>query len=61
MAGLSVYRNIDCLITNKGFLRTKGIRPSEKDLGIIPKAAVVFSKRTGVIWVGKDSSLPKKI
>lgn len=54
-----VYRKIDCLITNEGVAARGGVRPTEEDLGLIRNAAVVFSGRDGVVWVGPDKNLPK--
>lgn len=53
----TVYRKIDCLITNAGVVQKKGVRPLEADLGIIKNAALVFSN--GILWAGPDRELPK--
>ena len=56
---IKVYRSISCLVSNKGMPVRNGLRPSEKDLGIIKNAALVYSKKKGVLWLGKNASLPK--
>lgn len=56
---ISIYRRIECLVTNAGMLRTNGIHPQLEDLGIIRDAALVFSSVKGVVWVGRDKELPK--
>jgi len=53
-----VYRKISCLVTNKGAPVTSGIRPLEKDLGIISQGAIVFDSKKGILWVGEDKKLP---
>jgi imidazolonepropionase len=59
MGGI-VYRKISCLITNKGVIAKRGVRPLENDLGIISQAALVTNAKGKVLWVGKDSALPKQ-
>lgn len=59
MAGI-VFRQIECLVTNEGVVKKGGVRPQEADLGLVPKAALVFSNTKGVLWSGPDSSLPKQ-
>ncbi len=55
----TVYRHISCLITNEGVAARGGVRPQEEDLGILRDAALVFSAKNGVEWVGPDKNLPK--
>jgi imidazolonepropionase len=59
MAGL-VFRRIACLVTNEGVAAKGGVRPEERDLGLLPNAALVFSPTKGVLWSGTDKSLPKE-
>ena len=54
-----VYRKISCLITNEGVAARGGIRPTEEDLGILRNAALAYSRKEGVLWVGPDSNLPR--
>ncbi|MGZ3669167.1 MAG: imidazolonepropionase [Bdellovibrionota bacterium] len=54
-----VYRHVSCLVTNEGVAARGGVRPNEEDLGIIRDAALAFSPKTGVMWVGPDKNLPK--
>lgn len=58
---IHLYKNIDCLITNKGLLATQGRRPQAKDLGIITKGAVAYSAKQGIVWVGKSRSIPRQM
>ncbi len=55
-----VYRKISCAITNDGLPAKQGRHPQEKDLGIVSNAAIVHDSRMGILWVGKDGSLPKE-
>jgi len=55
----NVYRNISCLVTNAGLPAISGVRPKEEHLGIIKNGAVVHCTSKGVMWVGKNSDLPK--
>jgi imidazolonepropionase len=55
-----VYRNISCLITNEGIVKKAGIKPQESDLGIISAAAIAWHPTKGILWAGKNSSLPKE-
>ena len=48
MSGV-VYRRIACLVTNEGVAAKGGVRPEEKDLGLIHDAALVYSPKKGVI------------
>lgn len=59
VAGI-VYRKIECLVTNEGVAQKGGVRPQEADLGLLRQAALVYSPRSGVVWVGADRDLPKK-
>lgn len=54
-----VYRKISCAITNEGVAAKAGVRPLEADLGVISSAAVAWSGKDGVVWVGADKALPK--
>lgn len=54
-----VYRKISCLVTNQGVAAKGGVHPTEEDLGLISRAAAVWSKRDGLLWVGSDKNLPK--
>jgi imidazolonepropionase len=60
MATGTVYRKISCLITNEGVAAKGGVRPLEKDLGLLKDAALVFSPTKGVVWFGAERSLPKQ-
>ena len=55
-----VYRKIACLVTNEGIASKGGVRPQEGDLGLLRDAALVFSRREGVMWAGPDRNLPKQ-
>ena len=57
---IKVYRNISCLVSNKEMPHKNGIRPIESHLGIIKNAALVYSTKKGVLWLGKDKNLSKK-
>jgi imidazolonepropionase len=54
-----VYRKISCLITNEGVAANRGVQPLEEHLGLLKNAALAWSSRDGVVWVGPDKSLPK--
>lgn len=56
----TVYRKIGALVTNRGVPAKRGRKIEREDLGIIENAALVFSPRKGVLWVGPDKSLPKE-
>ena len=58
MSGVT-YRKIACLVTNEGVVAKGGVRPEEKDLGLIHNAALVYSPKKGVLWVGPDAKLPR--
>jgi imidazolonepropionase len=58
MSGI-VYRKLSCAITNEGLAAKGGIHPQENDLGLIANAALVTTNQGKILWVGKDSSLPK--
>jgi imidazolonepropionase len=47
-------------VTNEGVAAKGGVRPGEKDLGLLSRAALVFSRSKGVLWSGPDKSLPKE-
>jgi imidazolonepropionase len=55
-----VYRKIACLVTNEGIPHGGGVRPVEADLGLVREAALVFSRRAGVLWLGPDRELPRQ-
>lgn len=54
-----VYRKISCLVSNEGVAAIQGVRPNEGHLGLLKNAAVAWSSKEGVLWVGPDKSLPK--
>lgn len=54
-----VYRKLSCLVTNSGVAAKGGVRPNEADLGLISNAALVTTNQGKILWVGKDSALPK--
>lgn len=54
-----VFRKISCLVTNEGVAAKGGVRPLEEDLGLIANAALAFSPKNGILWVGPDKNLPK--
>ena len=54
-----VYRKIACLVTNEGVVAKMGLHPTDLDLGLIHDAALVYSRKAGVLWTGKDKNLPK--
>ena len=56
---IKVYRNISCLVSNAKLPSTNGLFPKESHLGIIKDGALVYSKKEGVLWLGKDKNLPK--
>ncbi len=43
-----------------GVARKDGIRPEEKDLGIIIDGAIAWSDSAGVLWVGPTKAVPAK-
>lgn len=55
-----VYRHIECLITNRGLVGKRGVRPTDAGLGIIRQAALAYDDKTGVVWVGADKDLPRE-
>ncbi len=57
--GKTVFRKISCLVTNDGVAKKMGVRPQERDLGLLQNAALVFSPTQGVLWYGPDHGLPK--
>ena len=59
MSGV-VYRRIACLVTNEGVAAKGGVRPEEKDLGVIHDAALVYAPKKGVLWVGPEKKLPRE-
>ncbi len=58
MSGI-VYRKLSCAVTNEGVIAKCGVRPTESDLGLISNAALVTTSSGKILWVGKDSALPK--
>jgi imidazolonepropionase len=55
-----VFNKIACLVTNEGVVAKSGVRPEEKDLGLVHNAALVYSQAKGVLWSGPEKSLPKE-
>lgn len=55
------YKNIECLVTNAGLVGTLGRKPTEKNLGLVPKGAVVYSRSKGVLWAGATNAIPKTL
>lgn len=56
---MKIYKNINRLYTFKGFQKKEGVKPDDKDFAPIKNAALVIDKGL-VVWVGKESVLPKE-
>lgn len=56
---MKIYKNIKTLYTFKGFQEKEGLKPTDKDFSPIKNAALVVDKGV-VVWVGKESKLPKE-